>query len=375
MFKSTLIPILFATYAAAHGYVADITINGKSFHGNVPNGRTDPSIIRQISDVGPVKGADNKDINCGINAQLAQNIAQANPGDEITFDWKGGDGSNWPHNTGPMLTYMASCGSESCDKFDSSTARWFKIQQVGRKAKGQEWAQADLMQGAVAKLNIPSTIAPGNYIIRHEIIALHLAENLGGAEFYPSCAQLKIGGNQNGKPQDNELVSLPGAYHDDDPGIELNAFDANADYTFPGPAIAKFVSDSPSNGDSGSTSGGNTGSNNGNNNGNSNGNNGNGNGNGNSNNNGGNGTNNGGNGTNNGGNGTNNGNSGISASSNSQTRKCNLKKRVVYVTKRSEDVEERDYRDVVRMYRPKHISRVMRNLLSKPGFGFGETTR
>ncbi|EEB87408.1 hypothetical protein MPER_15246, partial [Moniliophthora perniciosa FA553] len=94
MFKSTLIPVLLATYAAAHGYVADITINGKFFPGNVPNGPTDPSIIRQISDVGPVKGADNKDINCGINAQLAQNVAEANPGDEITFDWKGGDGSN-----------------------------------------------------------------------------------------------------------------------------------------------------------------------------------------------------------------------------------------------------------------------------------------
>ncbi|EEB89935.1 hypothetical protein MPER_11919 [Moniliophthora perniciosa FA553] len=113
------------------------------------------------------------------------------------------------------------------------------------------------MQGAVAKLNIPSTLASGNYLIRHEIIGLHLAQDFGGAEFYPSCAQLKIGGNQNGKPQDNELVSFPGAYSDNDPGIKVNAFDPNADYAFPGPAIAKIVSGSPSSGDSGNTGSGN----------------------------------------------------------------------------------------------------------------------
>lgn len=30
-----------------------------------------------------------------------------------------------------MLTYMASCGSTTCDKFDITQAKWFKIQQLG----------------------------------------------------------------------------------------------------------------------------------------------------------------------------------------------------------------------------------------------------
>lgn len=76
-----------------------------------------------------------------------------------------------------------------------------------------------VVDGAKAVINLPSNIAPGNYLIRHEIIALHLGTERGGAEFYPSCAQLKIGGNGNGAPAPNELVSLPGAYSDDDPGI------------------------------------------------------------------------------------------------------------------------------------------------------------
>lgn len=50
-----------------------------------------------------------------------------------------------------------------------------------------------------------------------QIIALHLAMTMGGAEFYPSCTQILIGGNGNTQP--DSTVSFPGAYHDDDPGI------------------------------------------------------------------------------------------------------------------------------------------------------------
>ena len=32
-----------------------------------------------------------------------------------------------------MLTYMASCGSTTCDKFDITQAKWFKIEQLGMK--------------------------------------------------------------------------------------------------------------------------------------------------------------------------------------------------------------------------------------------------
>jgi hypothetical protein len=75
------------------------------------------------------------------------------------------------------------------------------------------------VNGGVAAVTLPSNITPGGYLVRHEIIALHLATQMGGAEFYPSCSQLSIGGNGTGVPSSSELVTLPGAYHDDDPGI------------------------------------------------------------------------------------------------------------------------------------------------------------
>jgi len=87
---SLLTPLLAAAYVSAHGFVATVTIDGKAFKGNVPNGKTNPSIIRQISDTSPVKGADNPDTNCGKDAKPASLVADANPGSTVTFDWKAG---------------------------------------------------------------------------------------------------------------------------------------------------------------------------------------------------------------------------------------------------------------------------------------------
>ena len=158
-----------------------------------------------------------------------------------------------------MEVYLASCGSVSCDKFDASNAQWFKITEVGKRSGGG-WVQQDqcmlffrlsvwftianrtfTVDGKPHSFKLPSTLARGGYLLRHEIIALHLANQPGGAEFYPSCIQINVGGNQSGAPSPNELVKLPGAYKDNDPGILVDAF-SNAAYKFPGPPVSKLAS-------------------------------------------------------------------------------------------------------------------------------------
>ena len=52
-----------------------------------------------------------------------------------------------------------------------------------------------------------------------EIIALHLAQSIGGAEFYPACIQLNVTGSGNAVPKSSDLLSFPGAYSATDPGI------------------------------------------------------------------------------------------------------------------------------------------------------------
>ncbi|GAW07167.1 glycoside hydrolase family 61 protein [Lentinula edodes] len=235
--------VSFLPVVSAHGWLGSVTVGTQTFVGNVPNASPTGTVIRQIDDVDPVKGASNAFLNCGQNAQLASDVAEANPGDTVAFTWVNGDDGPWVHNAGPMQTYMTSCGSQSCSSFDSSTASWFKIQEQGRITPGGDWAMSLMNTGAPANVTIPSNIAPGNYIIRHELIALQIAQTEGGAEFYPACVQLKVGGTGTGTPSEDELVQLPGAYSDTDPGILVDVYsNPDADYVFPGPAVAAFVS-------------------------------------------------------------------------------------------------------------------------------------
>lgn len=88
---SLLLPVLLATSTWAHGHVMTITIAGKAFNGNIPNGPKGPSVIRQISTPDPNHFANNTALTCGPDSTPGTLIADANPGDEVTFDWKGGD--------------------------------------------------------------------------------------------------------------------------------------------------------------------------------------------------------------------------------------------------------------------------------------------
>ena len=53
-----------------------------------------PSPIRLVNDIGPVKGADNNDLMCGLSAQKAEMVVPANPGSKVSFQWVGGGGNN-----------------------------------------------------------------------------------------------------------------------------------------------------------------------------------------------------------------------------------------------------------------------------------------
>ncbi|KAJ7934379.1 glycoside hydrolase, partial [Mycena leptocephala] len=68
-------------------------------------------------------------------------------------------------------------------------------------------------------VTIPRSLKAGNYVLRHEVIALHMAQFLGGAEFFPHCVQLTVTGMGSGIPTGNEVIKFPGAYRATDPGI------------------------------------------------------------------------------------------------------------------------------------------------------------
>lgn len=91
---SLFVPLLAAAYVSAHGFLRTVTINGKAYTGNVPAGADNPSVIRQISTPFPNHGASNPALTCGPDSTAGTLVANANPGDSLTFAWKGSDDSN-----------------------------------------------------------------------------------------------------------------------------------------------------------------------------------------------------------------------------------------------------------------------------------------
>ncbi|KDQ11142.1 glycoside hydrolase family 61 protein [Botryobasidium botryosum FD-172 SS1] len=241
-FATSLVLASAVSLATAHGFVKRITIDGKSYGGPEPGSDDNsPSIIRKIQDTNPVKDPSSAEITCGRNAQKAQLSAPVRPGSQLQLFWDGGDGTPWPHEAGPILNYMANCNGD-CANFDPATANFFKISEQGRPGgENGPWFLANLLTGAPANLTIPNDLAPGNYILRHELLALHLAEKEGGAEYYPSCSQVTVQGKgSNAAP--TPTAKFPGAYSPTDPGIlNKHVFDDGFQYKFPGPPVAQFA--------------------------------------------------------------------------------------------------------------------------------------
>lgn len=93
-----------------------------------------------------------------------------------------------------------------------------------------------------AYFTLPSCLAPGQYLAKVEIIALHSAYTQGQAQFYSSCGQLSVGGSGTLSP--SSTVNFPGAYSATDPGIKINIYGSSGQpdndgkaYTPPGPSV------------------------------------------------------------------------------------------------------------------------------------------
>lgn len=240
-FSSTLLPLALAVRVSAHGYLNQFSVEGTVYKGTGDGGSPDNTAVRPTKpyDVGPVKGADNPDMSCGLSpVQNARLQANVNPGDKVSVLWTGENGGNWIHATGPILTYMAQCtGVKDCTTFDSSEAKWFKVDEKGVQDDGKTWWVDEFhTNNQPVPFTIPDNLKAGNYLVRSELIALHNAASVGGAEFYPNCFQVAVGGTGTGTP--SSTVSFPGAYSDTDPGIKIDVYDGNmADYVFPGPPV------------------------------------------------------------------------------------------------------------------------------------------
>lgn len=247
--SSTSVNILSALAAAvtvsAHGFVQEITIDGVAYEGyNVfkhPYQPEVPTVVgwtNTATDSGFVSPDkyNTPDIICHLDATNAKGHARVAAGGSVWLQW-----NDWPEShSGPVLDYLASCGDDGCESVDKTDLKFFKIDEKGlidgSSAPGHYAADELFENGKGWMVQIPESIKPGFYVLRHEIIALHSAHEKNGAQNYPQCINLEITGSGTEQPEGVPGMEL---YKADDAGIFFNIYMSRDSYPIPGPAVMK----------------------------------------------------------------------------------------------------------------------------------------
>lgn len=139
---------------------------------------------------------------------------------------------------GPVIVYMAAVSDAA--SATGADAAWFKVFQDtwssnGTSGSSDNWGTKDLNTCCgMMDVLIPEDLAPGDYLLRAEAIALHSAGSEGGAQFYMTCYQLTVTGSGTAAP---DTVSIPGAYNASDSGILINIYQSLTTYDAPGPTV------------------------------------------------------------------------------------------------------------------------------------------
>ncbi|CBX91667.1 hypothetical protein IAQ61_010965 [Plenodomus lingam] len=193
----------------------------------------------------PIEDYTSNALQCNVNPAAASGKCAFEAGDTVTIEMhqhntrdcsqEGIGGAHW----GPVLAYMSKV--EDAAAADGSS-EFFKVYQNAWK-KNPEASQGDNdfwgtkdMNYNCGKLDfkIPTDIAPGDYLLRAEAIALHAAGPAGGAQHYVTCYQLTVTGSGTLVPKG---VTFPEAYSKTGPGLGFSIHADLSDYPVPGPEL------------------------------------------------------------------------------------------------------------------------------------------
>ena len=188
----------------------------------LPEAYTDPNVI------------------CHKGATPGQASIEVAAGGSVQLQW-----NTWPDtHHGPVIDYLANCNGE-CTTVDKTTLKFNKIDEKGLiswDSQPGHWATDELLAaGKTWTAQIPQSVAPGNYVLRHELIGLHEANRDNGAQNYPQCINLKITGSGTDGLASGTLGTA--LYTPTDPGIKVDIYNRLDSYQIPGPALYNGASD------------------------------------------------------------------------------------------------------------------------------------
>ncbi|KAF2856826.1 lytic polysaccharide monooxygenase [Plenodomus tracheiphilus IPT5] len=185
--------------------------------------------VNQYSNAG-LSDVTSDQIRCYTTGNTAPTIQNVAAGSSVGFT-----ASPNIFHPGPLQFYLAKVPTgETAATWEGKGNVWFKIYAEQATIANGQLSWGSLNKGTVS-VTIPKNTPSGDYLLRVEHIALHQASNAGGAQFYISCAQIKVTGGGSGSP--GPLVSFPGVYSANDPGIKVNIYSGVKSYTPPGPAV------------------------------------------------------------------------------------------------------------------------------------------
>ena len=239
----TLVLAAGAGLVAAHGHVSEIKINGKTYQGYPASSAPyeNPKVERiawadTATDngfVGP-EAFGTADIACHRGGAPGALTAKVAAGDKVELFW-----DTWPEShKGPVIDYMAACDGD-CAKASAGSLNFFKIAEAGLvdgSSNPAKFASDSLIAANNSwTTTIPATLKPGNYVLRHEIIALHAAGQENGAQNYPQCINLEVSGSGSELPAGTPATKL---YTAADAGIKFDIYKTLTSYPIPGPKLA-----------------------------------------------------------------------------------------------------------------------------------------
>ncbi|KAI1394366.1 glycoside hydrolase [Hypoxylon trugodes] len=198
----------------------------------------------------PLTDVNSTDFRCNFNAQTAETYT-VRAGDKIGF----GIDEHFGH-PGIQQVYLSRVPESSTAANYDGSGGWARVYSLttapanstnSSSTTGNEgddevvtWATHNIQS---FQLPLPATTPPGEYLLRAEGLALHAAHKWACAQFYVSCAQIKVVASSNigGKGESAEfgpLVKIPGVYKGDEPGVLIPVFWSSlTNYTTPGPAL------------------------------------------------------------------------------------------------------------------------------------------
>lgn len=170
-------------------------------------------------------------------------VASTKAGDTITFEFRDHPDGSQPgsidvSHKGPCAVYMKKVDNAAADN-NANGPGWFRIMSDGYDNSTQKWCTEKMNpnNGHLAA-TIPKDLAPGYYLMRPELLALHAAAKTPpDPQFYLGCAQIFLTSDGSSKPADT--VSIPGYVDLTTPAMTYNVWSVPLKLPFPdfGPKV------------------------------------------------------------------------------------------------------------------------------------------